>query len=49
MNGDDDTRVSGARGGVMPARGYANPMRKVLANLLMTRGELRREEARTGG
>lgn len=29
--------------------GYANPMRKVLANLLMTRGELRREEERTGG
>ncbi len=29
--------------------GYANPMRKVLANLLLTRGELRREEARTGG
>jgi formate hydrogenlyase subunit 3/multisubunit Na+/H+ antiporter MnhD subunit len=29
--------------------GYANPMRKVLANLLMTKGELRREELRTGG
>ena len=29
--------------------GYANPMRKVLANLLLTRGELRREEIRTGG
>ena len=29
--------------------GYANPIRKVLANLLLTRGELRREEIRTGG
>lgn len=29
--------------------GYANPMRKVLANLLLTRSELRREELLTGG
>lgn len=29
--------------------GYANPMRKVLTNLLVTRAELRREEVRTGG
>jgi hydrogenase-4 component B len=29
--------------------GYANPMRKVLANLLLTRSELRRAELRTGG
>lgn len=28
---------------------YANPMRKLLANLLLTCGELRREEIRTGG
>lgn len=37
------------RGAGYTSFGYANPMRKVLANLLMTRGELRREEVRTGG
>ncbi|MFC4242892.1 proton-conducting transporter membrane subunit [Gryllotalpicola reticulitermitis] len=40
--------------GVAHGRGYtsfafANPMRKVLAAILLTRGELRREEAQTGG
>jgi hydrogenase-4 component B len=40
--------------GVVNGRGYtsfafANPMRKVLAAILMTRGELRREEISTGG
>lgn len=40
--------------GVVNGRGYtsfafANPMRKVLAAVLMTRGELRREEIFTGG
>ncbi|WP_026940165.1 proton-conducting transporter membrane subunit [Humibacter albus] len=40
--------------GVINGRGYtsfafANPMRKVLAAILMTRGELRREEIATGG
>ena len=40
----------GAEGGTgYTSFGYANAMRKVLANLLLTRGELRREEAEIGG
>lgn len=40
----------GVHGGVgYTSFGYANPLRKVLANLLLTRNELRREETRTGG
>jgi hypothetical protein len=37
------------RGVGYTSSGYANPMRKVLTNLLATRAELRREEVRTGG
>lgn len=39
--------VDGGRG--YTSFGYANPIRKVLAGLLMTRSELRREEAETDG
>lgn len=48
------TPWTSASPGVLNGRGYtsfafANPMRKVLAAVLMTRGELRREEIATGG